>query len=136
MYEYYLKRNDLISTIVEWFHLLNDDGNNEIIESKLKSLNNKIYEQVIRRYTLLIGNSKNILPNKIALQHSNASITINFQFRENRDFAMKLISEFAEKSFAAGLTGAEQMTLLNTIVETGAIEKIESIVLQEVNFYY
>jgi hypothetical protein len=45
---------------------------------------------------------------------------------------MKLITEYAEKSLDAGLTATEQMMILNTIVSTGAKEKIESIVLHEV----
>ena len=44
---------------------------------------------------------------------------------------MKLITKFAEKGLA-GLTATEQMILLNAIIGTGAIKKIESIVMYEV----
>jgi len=54
------------------------------------------------------------------------------QFHENRELALKLISDLAEKSLAAGLTSEEQMILFGIIVETGAIEKIKSIALHEI----
>ena len=36
-------------------------------------------------------------------------------------------------TFAAGLSGEEQMILFNLVVQSGAIERIKSIALHEVN---
>lgn len=55
-----------------------------------------------------------------------------FQFQKNQKLALRLISELAQKSFAAGLSGEEQMILFNIVVENGAIERIKAIALYEV----
>ena len=39
----------------------------------------------------------------------------------------------ARGTFAAGLSGEEQLILFNLVVESGAIERIKSIALHEVN---
>ena len=38
-------------------------------------------------------------------------------------------------TFAAGLSGEEQMILFNLVVQSGAIERIKSIALHEVNHF-
>merc|ERR1712136_462852 len=94
----YLNFRDLfIATTIEWFHLLIDTGNEDIIRSKLKGLNKNLF----------------------------------LQFRKNRDLVLKLISRMIGKTVAAGLTAEEQMILFNLVVESGAIEKIKSIALDE-----
>ena len=40
------------------------------------------------------------------------------------------------KTVAAGLTAEEQMILFNLVVESGAIERIKSIALHEVNHFH
>jgi len=90
-------RQHMTATIVEWFHLLLADANEDIIRSKMKGLNKNLF----------------------------------VQFRKNQKLALHLISELAQKSFAAGLTGEEQMILFNVVVENGAIERIKAIALYE-----
>ena len=40
----------------------------------------------------------------------------------------------AQRTFAAGLSGEEQIILFNLVVENGAIERIKSIAVQEVKY--
>ena len=46
IFEFFYHRQHMTATIVEWFHLLLADANEDIIRSKMKGLNKNLFVQV------------------------------------------------------------------------------------------
>ena len=127
---FFHRRQHMMATIIEWFHLLLADADEDIIRSKMEGLNKNLFVQVSHGSSL-VQSSIHIKPVSFDLNLQQIFLCF-FQFRKNRKLALRLISELAQESFAAGLTGEEQMILFNVVVENGAIERIKAIALYEV----